>query len=123
MSVNNRVTSVLGRIACRGILAAVVLAATPAWCEQLPCNVEAQRLGQQILDIKKALTEPASDEALASIVELGTDSRYYTLVRGWLAYELEGLLSILAASEPESRPDIALRAAFITQAIRAIDLE
>lgn len=100
-----------------------MLAASAARCGQPACDREALQLGQQVLAVRRALEEPPSEDALAAIVELGTDSRYYTLVRGWLGYELEGLKSVLGAAEPEARPDIALRAVFIKRAIRAIDLE
>lgn len=84
---------------------------------------EALRLGRQLFAVTEAVQNPSTPGALESILELGTDSRYYVMVRGWLAMQLQGDLSIIAASRADAPPDIAARAEFLQQAIRTIDLE
>lgn len=85
---------------------------------------EALRIGRGVLGIQAAIDDPAAPGSLAAVRELGLDSRYYTLVRGWLGQELAGLRSIADARQPESLPDdLQLRIAFLREAIRAIDLE
>ena len=87
------------------------------------CDEAAQRLGEQVMAVNAAIRNPDSPNAMGAIVELGTDSRYYTMVRGWLMLAAQGDQSILDASEPGSRPAIEERLAFLRRAMRAIDLE
>ena len=87
------------------------------------CDREATRLGQQVIAVNAAIRDPNSADAMTAITELGTDSRYYTMVRGWLMLAVQGDQSIVDASEPGTRPDIEARIRFLQQAIRAIDLE
>jgi hypothetical protein len=60
---------------------------------------------------------------MESVLALGLDARYYVLVRGWLAMQLAGDLSIVDARNGEVSRQLAARIAFLQQAIRAIDLE
>ena len=83
----------------------------------------ARRLGEQVIEVGDAIRDPSLDGAMDAIVELGTDSRHYTMVRGWLTLQLQGDRSILEASEPGTRPRIEQRVEFLQRAIRAIDLE
>ena len=82
-----------------------------------------RQLGRQVLAVGEAIRHPQMPDAMETIVELGTDSRHYVMVRGWLALELQGVESILGASQPGERPELEARAEFLKRAIRAIDLE
>lgn len=87
------------------------------------CDAAALELGRQVLSASAAIRNPHAPGAMQAITGLGTDSRYYTMVRGWLAMQLKGDQSIVAAGEPDERPDIEARISFLKQAIKAIDLE
>lgn len=80
-------------------------------------------LGQQISAIRHALDNPELPENLKIITELGTNQRDYTLVRGWLGYQLQGDMSILQASQEKTPEKIQQRIELLQQAIRRIDLE
>lgn len=84
---------------------------------------EARGLGLKVQAAGEAILDPESPGAMRAVTELGTDSRYYTMMRGWLAQQLEGDRSIVAAAAAGSRPRIEARIRFLEQAIRAIDLE
>lgn len=84
---------------------------------------EAMRLGQQVVAIKAALDNPAAPGAMQAIMDLGLDSRYYVMVRGWLSLQLRGDRSIVDASWGKVSPELERRIEFLEQAIRAIDLE
>lgn len=84
---------------------------------------EALRVGQQILAIQAVLENPNQVNAINTVVELGTDSRYYVLVRGWLQEQLRADQSILDARRDQGPPKILERVVFLKKAIRAIDLE
>jgi len=81
------------------------------------------RLGMRVLAVRAALDNPGAPGAMQAVLDLGLDSRYYVMVRGWLSLQLQGDLSIVAASQGEIRPDLERRIEFLEQAIRAIDLE
>ena len=87
------------------------------------CGAEYDELGGKVQDIYLALANPQSPASMNAIISLGRDSRYYTMVRGWLSMQLEGDRSILAASGDDANPEIAARVDFLERAIRAIDLE
>ena len=84
---------------------------------------EALRLGRQVLAVRAALDEPAVPGAMQAVMDLGLDSRYYVMVRGWLSMQLAGDRSIADASKSKVSPKIERRIEFLEQAIRAIDLE
>jgi hypothetical protein len=84
---------------------------------------EATRIGQQVLAIKAALDNPGTPDAMQAVMDLGTDSRYYVMVRGWLSQQLSGDRSIANSSQGDVHPDLERRIEFLEQAIRAIDLE
>jgi hypothetical protein len=105
----------------RIVIPAVFLAvATVAWAGS---NSSAEALGQKIHNVQKAINNPDQPESLQAVLDLGLDSRYYTLVHGWLNYQLQGDRSIVDASAPGTRPQIEARIRFLEKAIRAIDLE
>jgi hypothetical protein len=80
-------------------------------------------LGHRVLAIAAAVRNPAAPDAMGAVLELGLDSRYYVMVRGWLVMQLRGDMSIAQARDGDVSPQIAARIAFLEKAIRAIDLE
>jgi hypothetical protein len=80
-------------------------------------------LGRRVLAIAAAIHNPDAPGAMEAVLELGLDSRYYVMVRGWLAMQLLGDRSILQARNGDESPQITARIAFLEKAIRAIDLE
>jgi hypothetical protein len=86
-------------------------------------DAEALALGRQILAVQRALGNPDKPESLKAVTALGTDSRYYAMVRGWLVQLLAGDESIAEAAGGKSGEAVAARIRFLRKAIRAIDLE
>ena len=95
----------------------------PTPSDQPDQSAEALALGRQILAIHHALDHPELPASLKTITDLGTDSRHYAMVRGWLSQLLSGDESIASASKVNTPPRITARIAFLKKAIRAIDLE
>ena len=95
----------------------------PTPSDQPDQSAEALALGRQILAIHHALDHPELPASLKTITDLGTDSRHYAMVRGWLSQLLSGDESIASASKTNTPPRITARIAFLKKAIRAIDLE
>lgn len=87
------------------------------------CDEEAQLLGRKFQAAGAAIQDPNLPGAMRSITDLGTDSRYYTMVRGWLAQQLKGDRSIVVSAGVGRKPRIEARIRFLEEAIRAIDLE
>jgi len=84
---------------------------------------EALQLGRQVQAASAAILDPELAGAMRAITDLGTDSRYYTMVRGWLHEQLKGDRSIVAAAGAGVKPRLEARIRFCEKAIRAIDLE
>lgn len=81
-------------------------------------------LGRRVIAVRQALQQPANPKSLGIIADLGTDSRYYAMVRGWLSLELQAAESLERAGHDETlRVKHGKKAAFLRQAIRQIDLE
>ena len=95
----------------------------PTPSDQPDQSAEALALGRQILAIHHALDHPELPASLKTITDLGTDSRHYAMVRGWLSQLLSSDESIASASKDNTPPRITARIAFLKKAIRAIDLE
>ena len=95
----------------------------PTPSDQPDQSAEALALGRQILAIHHALDHPELPASLKTITDLGTDSRHYAMVRGWLSQLLSGDESIASASKDNTPPRITARIAFLKKAIRAIVLE
>ena len=83
----------------------------------------AQELGYQVQAVREAIRHPEAPHALQAITDLGRDQRYYVMVRGWLAYQRQADMSIVAASRGQAPEHIHARIRFLDRAIRAIDLE
>ena len=83
-----------------------------------------QEIGVMVKQLQVAIKSSQSKESLQVIYEYGTDSRYYSMIRGWLVQELSGVESQLNVSQSELLSKaFTLRADFLKQAIRLIDLE
>ena len=54
-------------------------------------------LGHRVLAIAAAIRNPDAPDAMGAVLELGLDSRYYVMVRGWLVMQLRGDISIAQA--------------------------
>ena len=91
--------------------------------DRSPADEHALWLGQRVLAIAEALRNPDAPDAMAAVLELGLDSRYYVMVRGWLVMQLRGDKHMAQARNDDVSPQIAARIAFLEKAIRAIDLE
>lgn len=96
----------------------------PAVAAPLPKEDQAAlELGRRIHAIQRAIANPKAPDALQAVKDLGTDQRYYVMVRGWLSYQLSGDQSILDANRDRTATAVKDRIAFLHQAIRALDLE
>ena len=84
---------------------------------------EALRVGRVVLAIRDVMDNPNLPNAMKTVVELGTDSRYYVLVIGWLNEQLRADQSIIEARRDDVPTKISERVLFLKRAIRAIDLE
>ena len=80
-------------------------------------------LGHRVLAVAAAIRNPDAPDGIEAVLELGLDSRYYVMVRGWLVAQLRGDMSIVRARNGDVSPQIAARIAFLEKAIRDIDLE
>jgi hypothetical protein len=83
----------------------------------------AMELGHRVQAVWQAIQHPEAPHALEAITDLGRDQRYYVMVRGWLAYQRQGDLSIVGASRGQAPEHIRARIRFLNRAIRALDLE
>ena len=86
-------------------------------------DLAALELGYRVQAVREAIQHPEAHHALEAITDLGRDQRYYVMVRGWLAYQRQGDMSIVAGSRGQAPEHIHARIRFLDQAIRAIDLE
>jgi ribosomal protein S13 len=84
---------------------------------------EVLELGHRVAAVRQAIQNPGAPHALQAITDLGHDQRYYVMVRGWLAYQRQGDLSIVAANQGQALEHIRARIRFLDLAIRAIDME
>ena len=85
--------------------------------------MDAEILGARVEAVRRALDCPDCPGSLGAIVELGTDSRYYVMTRGWLNERLRADRSILQAAGDRAPQSIVNRVEFVERAIRLIDLE
>ena len=113
-----------------GLLAVPLLTGAPrllaADWQNSPDEMEDQaalELGRRVEAVRKAIQHPEAPDALQAITDLGHDQRYYVMVRGWIAYQRQGDMSIVAASRGQAPEPVRARIRFLDRAIRAIDLE
>ena len=106
------------------LVAVTQLMAVEQMCASGESDAQAAlQLGRRVEAVREALQHPEAADALAAIIELGRDQRYYVMVRGWLAWQLQGDLSIASASHDQPPDNISARIKLLNEAIRAIDLE
>jgi len=86
-------------------------------------NQDAILLGRRVQAVREAIQHPDAPHSLEAITDLGHDQRYYIMVRGWLAFQLQGDMSIVEASRGRVPEYVSTRIRFLNRAIRAIDLE
>lgn len=107
-------------------LTLLLLAPLAALADPMELSIDDQLaldLGRRIMGATAALENPQAPAAMEAILSLGRDSRYHTMMRGWLTQLLVGDLSIAEASGDQVPPKIQERIDFLQRAIRAIDLE
>ena len=80
-------------------------------------------IGTAVMEVASAIKDPTRDGAMDAITALGTDSRYYLMVRGWLVQQIAADRSILATGSGASSSDLESRVVQLERAIRLIDLE
>lgn len=91
---------------------------------KIASDSELERIGLMIESIDYALTHPELEDSLETITLAGTDSRHYTMIRGWLVQVLSGVESQASATQDEDRAKaLQLKIDFLRKAIRRIDLE
>ncbi|GLS89866.1 hypothetical protein GCM10007916_09330 [Psychromonas marina] len=84
---------------------------------------ETYQIGVMVETLQQAL-KVRDEQALQTIQLYGTDSRYYSMIRGWLFQELVAVESQLYASKNKPNSEkFQLKSNFLKQAIRLIDLE
>lgn len=90
------------------------------------------QVGVMVEAISFALSKPNEASSLETISLYGTDSRYYVMIRGWLVQEQAGVQSQLdairssgatTAEQAQTKQKFIDKLAFLTLAIRRIDLE
>ena len=86
--------------------------------------VKAYEIGIMVQQFQLALAAPENANSLTTIKHYGTDSRYYSMIRGWLMQELNASESQLNASNEQLYIEkFQQKTDFLKQAIRMIDLE
>ncbi|PKF62208.1 hypothetical protein CW745_07435 [Psychromonas sp. psych-6C06] len=86
-------------------------------------NDQTYQIGLMVEALQSALKK-RDEEALQTIYRYGTDSRYYSMIRGWLFQELVNVESLLHAHKgKKSSIKFQNHSNFLKKAIRSIDLE
>lgn len=87
-------------------------------------TTETQKIGEMVQKLQIAIKSPHAKTSLDTITYYGTDSRYYSMIRGWLFQELVGVESQLHASKTMAQSEkFQHHSNFLKKAIRRIDLE
>jgi hypothetical protein len=85
---------------------------------------EEYQIGIMVKSIAAAIKAPDKADSMATIAKYGTDTRYYVMIRGWLAQELTGVQSQYDATRDNARKArFKVKLDFLKKAIRRIDLE
>ena len=87
----------------------------------------ALEVGRKVIRLREALKKPGSAEAAQAVQDLGTDSRYYVMVRGWIVqhkHMAESYRDVSSyRSSEEYRKGVDARIAALSKLLRRIDLE
>ena len=87
-------------------------------------NTEEYKIGVMVKAIAEAMKTPEDKESLKTITAYGHDTRYYTMIRGWLVQELRNHESLLSAYKNKPQETFfQLKVNFLLKVIRRIDLE
>jgi hypothetical protein len=84
-------------------------------------------LGKKVLAVQAALQSPCETSAMDAIKDLGHDSRYYVLTRGWIHQHLRMAESYRDTQKyretEEYQKQVDKRIQCLQKMIRALDLE
>lgn len=81
------------------------------------------QIGLMVQAVQRAL-QVRDEQALQTISLYGTDSRYYSMIRGWLFQELVGVESQLHASKNKINSEkFQAKSNFLKKTIILVDLE
>ncbi len=87
-------------------------------------NFKMYRSGYALETARRALDAAPDPASRDRLIQLGQDTRFYPVMRGWLQLELSGIRSQAAAAPNESISDVRQqRIQWMEQVIRGIDLE
>ncbi len=90
-------------------------------------DVHALELGRKVIRVKSALKAPEKRASIDAVRELGLDSRYYVMVRGWILQHISMTESYKGTSvykeSEQRRKEIDKRVLGLRKMLRAIDLE
>ncbi len=109
------------------VFSALLIIVNPSFADQGSAKVinsETYKIGLMVEEINLALKAKNKEQSLQTITEYGTDSRYYSMIRGWLFQELVSVESQLGATKNASDSiRFQKQSNFLKQAIINIDLE
>ena len=105
-------------------LALLLCLLSPLAAEDRPEQSEEYRIGVMVKAVAAAIANPGEPKSLETIVDYGTLTPYYVMIRGWLVQELQGTESQWQATKDEAlKRQHGEKVEFLRQAIRRIDLE
>ena len=85
---------------------------------------EEYKIGVMVKAVAKAIKNPEDPKSMQIIADYGIDTRYYTMIRGWLVQELKAAASLLSVNKDKARGKVFQeKVSFLKKAIRRIDLE
>lgn len=110
-----------------------ILLASPSYADQAtppslsPQDQQALELGRKVIKARHALKTPGRQSSIADIRDLGLDSRYYVMTRGWITQHISMAESYRGTSKYKQdekwRKEIDDRITALKKLLRAIDLE
>ena len=87
----------------------------------------ALEVGRKVIKIKSAFQSPERQSSIDAVRDLGLDSRYYVMVRGWILQHISMTESYRGtttyAKSEQRKKEIEGRIAALRKMLRAIDLE
>lgn len=90
-------------------------------------DMHALELGRKVVKVKAALQSPEKQASMDTIRDLGLDSRYYVMVRGWISQHISMTESYRDTSpyreSAKRKKEVDDRIAALRRVLRAIDLE
>lgn len=99
----------------------------PSSSELTTDDQEALELGKKVLAVKTALESPCELSSMKAVKDLGHDSRYYVLTRGWIQQHLKMAESYRDTAKYRNSADeqkrVEQRIQCLQKMIRTLDLE